>query len=130
MKNKSKFQVFFYSKQFIFVCVVLICFLVFGLWQEYNRQAKVNLKITELKSEIGNLENSNFELAHLLSYLKTDENIELEARKTLGYKKPGEKVVVITNGLNQQVLGINNIKESSNPQKWFRYFFESAQNIF
>ena len=123
--QRNKIQTFFYSKNFIFTCVILICLMVFALSKEYSRQSKVNEKIGELKQEIHNLEESNFELAHLIGYLKSDEYVELEARKTLGYKKPGEKVVVIKNvDGDSQVKGAYTKKQESNPKKWFTYFFE------
>ena len=127
MKNKGKFYTFFYSKQFIFVCVILVCFMVFVLTQEHNRQKKINNKIAELNFEVKNLESSNFELAHLLVYLKSNESMELEARKTLGYKKPGEKVIVIEGSGNAEALGAQNNQENSNLQKWFRYFFNNKE---
>lgn len=123
--QKNKIQSFFYSKNFIFACVILICLMGFALSKEYTRQSKVNLKITELKQEIQDIEESNFKLAHLIGYLKSDEFVELEARKTLGYKKPGEKVVVIKNiNGSSQVKGAQDRKDDSNPKKWFSYFFQ------
>jgi cell division protein FtsB len=123
--QRGKIQSFFYSKNFIFACVILICLMGFALSKEYSRQSKVNEKIGELKQEALDLEESNFELAHLIGYLKSDEYVELEARKTLGYKKPGEKVVVIKNvNGDSQVKGAQDRKNGSNPKKWFSYFFQ------
>ncbi|MFH1610435.1 MAG: septum formation initiator family protein [Patescibacteria group bacterium] len=123
--QRNKIQAFFYSKNFIFACVILICLMTFALSKEYSRQSRVNEKIGELKQEVNNLEESNFELAHLIGYLKSDEYVELEARKTLGYKKPGEKVVVIKNiNGDSQVKGVQTNKNQSNPKKWFSYFFK------
>ncbi len=123
--QRGKVQSFFYSKNFIFACVILICLMVFALSKEYSRQSKVNEKIGELKQEAQDLEESNFKLAHLIGYLKSDEYVELEARKTLGYKKPGEKVVVIKNiNGDTEVRGVQDRKNSSNLKKWFTYFFQ------
>ena len=96
-----------------------------AVWQNYQ----INQEIIKLKSEIVQLGKDNTQLINLIAYLKTESFREKEARRKLGYKKPGEEVVAIPQD-NFVHTDPGNTKDSSptpdqpqlsNPQKWWEY---------
>jgi len=84
-------------KNFIFPILILaaIGYVVFVLYQAIYYNFKVNQKIRELKTEINVLDQERGKLEALIAYYKTGTFQELEARKKLGLKLPGEKVVKV-----------------------------------
>lgn len=121
-KQTSKFLSFFYSRWFIILSLALIVLLLLSYNREMQRQKKINEKILELRNEALTLEQSNFKLARMLNYVQSEEFVELEARKNLNYKKPGEKVIVITENNNNED-GAKKAEQLSNWEKWMHYFF-------
>ncbi len=96
-----------------------------ALWQNYQ----INQEIAKLKLDIVQLEQENTQLKNLIAYLKTESFKEKEARRKLGYKKPGEQVVAIPQD-NSSLTQPGNTKtedqadtqiKMSNPQKWWEY---------
>ncbi len=68
------------------------------------------------------------ELEVLIAYYKTTAFQELEARKKLGLKMPGEKVIKVDvpeekKSEEDQNPAPKNAPEKSNPQLWFEYLF-------
>ena len=96
-----------------------------AIWQNYQ----INQEIAKLKLEIVQLGKDNVQLKNLIAYLKTDSFKEKEARRKLGYKKPGEKVVAIpqdnfayTNpGNTKETAPADNQPNLNNPEKWWEY---------
>jgi len=96
-----------------------------------------NNKIAEMQDEIDILELEKQYLANLNIYYSSDTYKELEARRKLGLKKPGEKVVRIaipeeriaqfaTNTTIEKVIKAEGevaqaSQETSNPRKWVRF---------
>lgn len=75
-----------------FVIFWLIFLLGRSLWQNWMLKhsiGQLNEQIVVLEKEKENIEN-------LILYYRSDSFKELEARKKLGLKKPGEKVVILT----------------------------------
>lgn len=111
----------------IAVVVFVYMFIATGeaLWQNYQ----INQEIVQLKNQIIQLKNDNVKLNNLIAYLKTESFREKEARRKLGYKKPGEQVVAIPQdnfistdpGNTKEQAAPNNQPQLSNPQKWWEY---------
>lgn len=97
------------------------------VWQNH----KINNEIIKLKVEIAELREQGQALQHLIAYRGTESFKEREARRKLGYKKPGEKVLAIPySGLNSIESGQTKETETdqdkrklTNPQKWVEYIF-------
>ncbi|MFA5967269.1 MAG: septum formation initiator family protein [Patescibacteria group bacterium] len=96
-----------------------------ALWQNYQ----INQEIAKLKVEIVQLGNENLQFKNLIAYLKTESFREKEARRKLGYKKPGEQVVAIPQdnfihtdpGNTKTEPAPEDQPQLSNPQKWWDY---------
>lgn len=95
------------------------------LWQNYQ----INHEIDKLKKEIIALQEQGQNLRHLIAYRGTESFKEREARRKLGYKKPGEQVLAVLNPMFNEVESgqAKDITEDSpkanhtNPEKWFEY---------
>jgi cell division protein FtsB len=126
LRNKKSYILkdFIFSKFFLAICIVIFLTIVFGLAKNTLRKNDVQNEITDLQDEIAQLEGQNKEFAQLVQFLNSDTFIEQEAKLKLGYKKPGEQLVVIPLEeviSNQQELGV--AAQASNPSKWWYYFF-------
>ncbi|OGZ57700.1 MAG: hypothetical protein A3B96_00515 [Candidatus Spechtbacteria bacterium RIFCSPHIGHO2_02_FULL_43_15b] len=109
--------------------------------QEMHERYKVKKEIDRLKEEIISLEKRNNDLSSLIGSFEDPNVIELEAKKRLNLKKPGEEVVVIVrDGQSAEDLNISNNEEGetiagansennenkeinyvSNAIKWWKY---------
>lgn len=89
--NKSKFisQVSRVAVYVVFFWIILL--LVRSVWQNIT----LKQSIQKLNEQIATLEDNKSNLNNLLIYYRSDSFKELEARKKLGMKKPGEKVVIL-----------------------------------
>lgn len=128
MKKSGLFFIkkIFSSKLFLLAIFVLAIFLVLAAGKAFLKRYQVDKEIKKLETEISKLGESNRQLSDLLQYLNTDFFAEREARLKLGLQKPGEKVVVIPDKGSSMANSSEkeyNKKELSNPQKWWRYFF-------
>lgn len=126
--KKDNFISRFASSQIFFtlLALALLVMILIPVYKNYQERKAINKEIAEIEKERKELENSNKELRQMLDYLESEESLEAQARLNLGLKRPGEEVVVIKTESDKQeeVNNINNKKENlSNPQIWFRYFF-------
>lgn len=119
------------SKVFLFFIVLALIGLVISLGQESYRKYQLTKEINGLKSEIERLEGKNQQMADLMEYFQEGSYLEKEARLKLNLKKPGEKVVVISQTagveVDKRIVGeteneVSN--ETTNLWKWWEYFFQ------
>ncbi len=117
----------FRSNIFFILVLILLALFSISLFREIMRKVEIQKEIMKLEDEVSRLENRNTELSSLIQYFKTDEYIEMEARTKLGYKKPGETVVVVATNTNsaQQTTNESSVQDlkKSNWQLWLDYFF-------
>ena len=108
----------------IFV-VCAIVYIVFLLYQAVYFNYSTNQKIKQLKADQGELLKDKSRLETLIAYYQTDAFAELEARKKLGLKKPGELVIAVDLPENSQqpptVFVEKPALEKSNLQSWIDY---------
>ncbi len=106
----------------MFFVVLILLYAGFALtktlWQSYRMSRQIN----SLEDEIARLEERKRELQNLITYYKTDSYKEKEARRRLGYQKPGERVLI--------VVPQKEAKEEPLPQPpkpnwriWWEFFF-------
>ena len=132
-QKKSSVAKIFNSRIFLILSLLVLCGVSFGLSKIIYRRIQIRKETTAVEKKIQSLEDSNLKLVHLLDYLDTNSYQEETARIELGYKKPGEKVIVITkeSSNNQQNLETEplqkkeTISKISNSKKWWQYFFKN-----
>jgi len=119
------------SKVFLFFIILALIGLVVSLGQESYRKYQLTKEINGLKSEIEQLEGKNQQMADLMEYFQEGSYLEKEARLKLNLKKPGEKIVVISQTAEAEVDKrivaetegeVSN--ETTNFWKWWEYFFQ------
>jgi cell division protein FtsB len=79
----------------IVLLVMIGLYIAFLLYQSVLFNYQTNQRISSLQADIRKLEQDNSQLGVLIAYYKTDSFRELEARRKLGMKLPGEKVVTV-----------------------------------
>ena len=96
---------------------------------------QLNQEIRQIEQEIANLNNQQKDLKNLVLYYQSDSFKEIEARRKLGLKKPGEVAIALPNKsydnyekeLETQKQGVAQKIDSSstsNHQLWWSYFFK------
>lgn len=138
-KKPGKLKSFIYHQNTLTVIgIVVLVLIAVPLVKNINKQHKLNLEISDLKGEIGELEGSNKDLSKFVEYLKTDEFVEEQARLNLNFKKAGEEVVVIkhpedsdkqpgeTETSTYKIPGLNKKDNNkiSNALRWWHYFLD------
>jgi cell division protein FtsB len=98
--------------------------------RETYRGWSVDHEIQTLKSQAEALEDRKLKLAELANSISSPEQVELEARTRLGWKKPGEQVVVLTGYEPSKGLSAPDMvslppepEPVSIQRQWFNYFF-------
>lgn len=104
---------------------VVILLILFALAQEMNRRLQVQREIVQLESEVSAMEKNLIEMDNLNQYFKTDDFAELMAREKLNYRAEGEKVVLIPERQEDEIVGQEetNNEEQPIPKKWWDEFF-------
>lgn len=104
-------------------------YVAFLLYQAVFLNYQTNQKIRVLKSDLGDLKQDQARLGSLIAYYKTGAFQELEARKKLGLKMPGEKVIPVkveeeqnaVVKIEDQVKNESFVQNKSNAEKWLDY---------
>lgn len=129
-KSQSTFKRVLRSRVFTVLVLVVITLLGTALYRDYTQQQEVRTELDQLEQEITQLKGKKLELAKMIDILETSNYIEQEARKNLGLKKPGERVVSIPEDARPQprVAGAatQHIERPTNPVMWFDYFFRDS----
>lgn len=129
LQDKNSWKVFFHSRWFLLVAVLVLLFLGFIFLRAYSQNYGIEQEISRLQSETSRLKKRRLELLDTIKYAESDSFVEAKARTELNLLKPGEKVAIIHNvtsavGVSGQdkakVVESENI---SNPVRWWRYFF-------
>ncbi|MBT7228853.1 septum formation initiator family protein, partial [Candidatus Parcubacteria bacterium] len=106
--------------------VVLVLLLVLSfvkVTKEVLLRYEIHQEIKHLENQKTDLEGQKGQMEQLISYLKTDEYIEKQARLKLNLSKPGEKQINITSGEYGEEIALDG-ENSPNFVKWFNYFFK------
>ena len=106
----------------VFLIIILtISFVKVG--KEIMLRYEIKKEINTLRGQLGELEDKTAKVDKLISYLKTDEYIEKQARIELNLSKPGERQVNLSNIGKVDNKNLANNQEP-NIEKWFNYFFD------
>ncbi len=113
----------------------LLIVLLISTARETYRGWQVDTEIQGLQHQVEELEGRRASLEQLVQVLQSPDALDKEARLRLGWKKPGEKVVVIrgmdaSQGVidSSAIAPVPSVTTYSNVEKWFRYFFVRQQS--
>ncbi len=129
--RQSTFKVFFLSRIFLIIGVVILILVSIGYGRSVYQSYKIKQEINSLQEQIHSLEKKKLESMDILSYVMSRDFVEEKARTELNLKKPDEKVIVFYDKNGEEKngrQGSEDIEEStgqkfSNPIKWWYYFF-------
>jgi cell division protein FtsL len=121
----------------VFLAANLAVLLLVGVstLRETYRGWTVDREIQALASQADSLEGRKLKLVQLADSFSSPDRVELDARARLGWKKDGERVVVLTGyeatsswtGDAANSVGIPDEPQPlSNPARWWDYFFKSS----
>lgn len=107
---------------------LFLLYVLFLLGRSAKQNAASNQQMVELQAKIAELKSENDQLNYLILYEQTVSFKELEARRELGIKKPGEQVFILPNEPSPEQ--VNQTKQPNHlaPTRtvltaWWRYFF-------
>lgn len=102
--------------------VAIIGYAGFVLFQSIYFNYQASQKIKDLNQRLAEIAQTKLSLEALIAYYQTDTFRELEARKKLGLKMPGEKVVKVEIEKKEEQTIPQNVlskeKEKPNWQRW------------
>ena len=130
-------------KAFLAVNVAIFALVGWNFIGEYMRGRELRLEIAAMERRATELETKNLQIAELGKKLSQGDMAEREARTKLNLQKPGEEVVIVrgvpgaeaarrSNGgdsgaadgqADLKAAEAGQIKDLTNPGKWWRYFF-------
>ena len=83
----------------------------------------IHQEIKELEGQLSELKEKTETTDKLITYLKTDEYVEKQARSQLNLSKPGEKQInLFTTDSDRNIIEQGG--NLPNINKWFNYFFK------
>jgi len=104
--------------------IAFLVYLFFLAGKTVYQNIKFNGVEKDLQREVDVLEAENINLKNKILYYKTDSYKERVMRERLGYQKPGEQVLVITQNPETETQTKDEQKDKlSNPQKWWKFLF-------
>jgi len=118
---------FFLKKVFPIAGFLLMFYTLFSLSKVIWKNYQIEKELKDLKETVSVLEEENQHFSNLISYFKTDAYREKEARQKLGYKKPGESVVLVPNVEEPSSVSVyqeENTKPKSTSRSWWDFFFK------
>jgi len=106
--------------------LLAIFYIGFLLYQAVYFNYQTNQQIRSLKNDLKQIDQEKAQIESLIAYYKTSTFQELEARKKLGMKAPGEKVVQVNveeTALPSAVQEDETRKEDQRPNylKWWDF---------
>lgn len=131
--SSSRLPAFLRWPAFLIANIAILLLVGISTLRESYQGWTVDHEIHALEAQAQTLEGRKMQLVELADSLHSSDRVDLEARKQLGWKKPGEHVVVLNGyeatGTWQGIraseyvtLGVP-APVPSNPERWWRYFF-------
>ena len=109
--------------------VLLVLYILFLVGKVVYQNYQTKRRLAEIEAEIERLRQENRRLSDLVTYYQTDTFRELEARKKLGLKKPGETVVALPENADEEIVDPTRLPAAPAPppmpnyRKWWEYLF-------
>ena len=94
-QEKKKLKRFIYSRLTVSLLLIVLFFLLKGVWNVYGKQQITRENYEETRVKLEALRARETKLSKDIEKLKTDEGVEQEIRDRYGLVKPGEEIIVI-----------------------------------
>ncbi|MCX6779352.1 MAG: septum formation initiator family protein [Candidatus Magasanikbacteria bacterium] len=119
------------SRFFVVALTVFLILFAIGFFRSFWRDYQIRQEIKQMEMAKQSLEEKKIKTLDLLNELEGDAAAEREARLNFGLVKPGEQVVIITEGTEKvsEKKSKNKLEETkSNLIWWWNYFFAPKTN--
>ncbi len=126
-----------FTKMIIIVEFLVVSYLLYTLTKSVYQSYQIDQHIENFKKENDMIAQENKQKEADYSYYSSDAYIEKIAKQNLGLVNPGEEVIVIPSSVSGStgVVGgaVEEIEDNvrvqplSNPQKWWKFFFDIQQ---
>lgn len=118
----------------ILIAGAVTVFFLIAIGREFFQTQQVHRQLSRLRSEVQSEQTRQKQLQGLLSYLSSPTFQERQARLELGLKGEGERVVIVPdNGqtvINGQTVSSSTAEKSTtNPSRWWAYFFGTKNKV-
>lgn len=94
-QEKRKVKKFIYSKLTLVILVIVIFFVLRGVWSVYQKEQYTRDNLNKTAQDLQGLKDREQMLSTEIDRLKTQSGTEAEIRDKYGLVKPGEEVIVI-----------------------------------
>jgi len=131
----SRFRDIRFTGQVVFAGIVLLISWSGIKTIQTNYELQKQISTLRQQNDVRELENSNLELQN--EYYKTDEYLELSARRNFGLGKPGEKELLVPESValayapevaSAKTSATQKSTHTSNFQAWVNFFLNRPSN--
>lgn len=127
--QQKKWRRVFFSQWFLLVNIIVLSLVTYTTARSFYYHYQVQKEIRQFQERARSMETKNMATTELLTYITSKDYIEKRARTELNLMKPGEQVVLVhtsssTNGNRQTDQPMVKKQHLSNPERWWKYFFE------
>ena len=112
------------SKYFAPIVVVLIFWLGLVIIKTHNQRADVDSRVSDLEGKASDIERANRYIEKLLTYIKTPEFLDREARIRLNYMSSDEKVAYVYTDRNAKIEIQESAKDEGKTMNIFQKFWQ------
>lgn len=121
--QRSKTKQILFSKPVIIALVIMVIFVGTLEFQQIRKRQQFNREVAALKKQEADLIQKNQTLQNGLAYFNNEQYKDMVARQQLNLRKDGEIVVNFPPAVEQQSQEPAAAPKTSNPTKWWNYFF-------
>lgn len=94
-QQRRKIKRFIYSRVMLIVLLVILFFVLKGVWGVYEKQQYTKDNLNKVSGDLQRLREREARLSTQINWLKTYNGTEAEIRDKYGLVKPGEEVITI-----------------------------------
>ncbi len=123
--RESTWERFAHARIAHIVIAALLLVVVVSFGREVARRYTISKELKGLQTQVRDLQKQKSQLSDMIDYFRSPLFQEQEARTKLGLAKPGESVVIVPLTVTSQTQETQQSAQpsSSNPLKWWQYFF-------
>lgn len=126
-----------FTKMVIIVEFLVVSYLLYTLTKSVYQSYQIDQHIDNFRKENDMIAQENKQKEADYSYYSSDAYIEKIAKQNLGLVNPGEEVIVIPSsslgssgvvgGATDEQNDMVGVQQMTNPQKWWKFFFDIHQ---
>ena len=110
--EKRRFRRFIYSKATLVILGLIVIWLIFVVWNMYQKERDTRLKRIEQREILDELREREVSLSEEIERLSTERGIEEEVRSKFEVGKEGEEIVVIVDKPEEENASETNLKKT------------------